>query len=64
MAKEKINAMIKDITNKNLIDAETKYQSVMNDKIAAELGRAKETLSKTIFNDKGQLDLAKTRPQE
>ena len=64
MAKEKTNAMIKDITNKNLVNAETKFQSVMNDKIAAELSRAKETLSKSIFNDKGQLDLEKTRTQE
>ena len=36
----------------------------MNDKIADELARAKETLSKTIFNDKGELDLEKTVPQE
>ena len=49
MAKEKVNAMVKDITDKNLVDAETKFQSVMNDKIADELARAKETLSKTIF---------------
>lgn len=64
MAKEKVNAMVKDIADKNLVDAETKFQSVMNDKIASQLASAKETLSKTIFNDKGELDLEKTVPQE
>ena len=48
--------MVKDITNKNLVGAETTFQSVMNDKIADELARAKETMSKSLFNDKGQLE--------
>jgi len=55
----KINSMIKDINNKNFVDAETKFQSVMNDKVADELARAKETLSKSLFNDEGKVDLEK-----
>ena len=51
--------MIKDINNKNFVDAETKFQSVMNDKVADELARAKETLSKSLFNDEGKVDLEK-----
>ena len=51
--------MVKDITNKNLVGAETTFQSVMNDKIADELARAKETMSKSLFNDKGQLEYQK-----
>ena len=51
--------MVKDITNKNLVGAETTFQSVMNDKIADELARAKETMSKSLFNDKGQLEVSK-----
>ena len=31
----------------------------MNDKIADELARAKETMSKSLFNDKGQLEYQK-----
>lgn len=57
---EKINAMINDINSKDYVSAETKFQSVMNDKVAAELAVAKETLSKTLFNDKGELELDKT----
>ena len=45
MSKEKVKGMVKDITNKNLVGAETKFQSVMNDKIADELAN-KETMSK------------------
>jgi hypothetical protein len=56
---EKIKSMINDIANKDLVSAETKFQSVMNDKVADALATAKETLSKTLFNDKGDLDLDK-----
>ena len=59
MSKEKVKSMVKDITNKNLVGAETTFQSVMNDKIADELARAKETMSKSLFNDKGQLEVSK-----
>lgn len=57
---EKINAMIKDINNKDFVSAENKFQSVMNDKVADALANAKETLSKTLFNDKGELEIEKT----
>ena len=56
--------MIKDINNKNFVDAETKFQSVMNDKVADELARAKETLSKSLFNDEGKVDLEKAEQQK
>ena len=56
---EKINAMIKDINDKNFVDAENKFQSVMNDKVADALAQAKERLSKTLFNDKGELEIEK-----
>lgn len=56
----KINAMIKDINNKDFVNAEVKFQSVMNDKVADALATAKETLSKTLFNDKGELEIEKT----
>lgn len=51
---EKINAMINDINNKDFVDAETKFQSVMNDKVADALANAKETLAKNLFNKKEQ----------
>lgn len=57
---EKINAMIKDINNKDFVSAENTFQSVMNDKVADALANAKETLSKTLFNDKGELEIEKT----
>ena len=57
---EKINAMIKDINNKDFVSAENKFQSVMNDKVDDALANAKETLSKTLFNDKGELEIEKT----
>ena len=56
---EKINAMIKDINNKDFVSAENTFQSVMNDKVADALANAKETLSKTLFNDKGELEIEK-----
>lgn len=56
----KINAMIKDINDKDFVNAEVKFQSVMNDKVADALATAKETLSKTLFNDKGDLEIEKT----
>jgi hypothetical protein len=57
---EKINKMIGDIANQDLVNAEVKFQSVMNDKIAVELANAKETLSKSLFNDSGQLEIEPT----
>jgi hypothetical protein len=57
MSDNKINSMIGDIRDKNLVDAEVKFQSVMNDKVAMQLATAKETLSKSLFNDNGQLDI-------
>ncbi len=57
---DKINAMVGDIANKDLVNAEVKFQSVMNDKVAMQLATAKETLSKSLFNDKGDLDLENT----
>mgnify|MGYP005988914185 CR=1 FL=1 len=56
----KINAMINDIKDKDFVNAEVKFQSVMNDKVADALATAKETLSKTLFNDKGELEIEKT----
>lgn len=56
---KKINSMIKDIASKNFVDAENKFQSVMNDKVADALAQAKERLSKTLFNDKGELEIEK-----
>lgn len=52
--------MIKDINNKDFVSAENTFQSVMNDKVADALANAKETLSKTLFNDKGELEIEKT----
>lgn len=51
--------MIKDINKKDFVNAEVKFQSVMNDKVADALATAKETLSKTLFNDKGEVDVTK-----
>ena len=56
----KINAMINDINSKDYVNAEVKFQSVMNDKVAHELATAKETLAKTLFNDKGELEIETT----
>jgi hypothetical protein len=54
MSDNKINSMIGDIAKKDFVNAEVKFQSVMNDKIAYELARAKETLSKSMFNSDTQ----------
>lgn len=50
----KINDMIKDINSKDFVNAEVKFQSVMNDKVADALANAKETLAKNLFKDKEQ----------
>jgi hypothetical protein len=51
---EKINAMIKDINKKDFVNAEVKFQSVMNDKVAHALANAKETFAKNLFNNEEQ----------
>lgn len=50
----KINSMIKDINKKDFVNAEVKFQSVMNDKVADALANAKETFAKNLFNNKEQ----------
>jgi hypothetical protein len=51
---EKINAMINDIAKKDFVNAEVKFNSVMNDKVADALANAKETLAQGLFKDKEQ----------
>ena len=46
--------MIKDINKKDFVNAEVKFQSVMNDKVADALANAKETFAKNLFNNKEQ----------
>ena len=51
---EKINSMISDIAKKDFVSAEVKFNSVMNDKVAFELAKAKETFAQGLFKDKEQ----------
>lgn len=55
--------MIGNIADKDLVNAEVQFQSVMNDKVAAQLAIAKETLAKSMFNSAGELDLEKAEAE-
>jgi hypothetical protein len=63
MSENKITTMIGNIADKDLVNAEVQFQSVMNDKVAAQLAIAKETLAKSMFNSAGELDLEKAEAE-